>query len=73
MAKANQKLSRFAKRHYEAIAEAMQEARTIAQSVGLFFSWRIIDDRSRVDHCKVFRKRSCKAGAAKPRDKASAC
>ena len=28
MAKANRKLSRFAKRHYEAIAEAMQEART---------------------------------------------
>ena len=28
MAKANQKLSRFAKRHYEAIAEAMQEARS---------------------------------------------
>ena len=27
MAKANRKLSRFAKRHYEAIAEAMQEAR----------------------------------------------
>jgi hypothetical protein len=27
MAKANHKLSRFAKRHYEAIAEAMQEAR----------------------------------------------
>ena len=27
MTKANQKLSRFAKRHYEAIAEAMQEAR----------------------------------------------
>ena len=26
MAKANNKLSRFAKRHYEAIAEAMQEA-----------------------------------------------
>jgi hypothetical protein len=26
MAKANDKLSRFAKRHYEAIAEAMQEA-----------------------------------------------
>ncbi|MGA7738825.1 MAG: hypothetical protein WB691_03310 [Pseudolabrys sp.] len=28
MAKANRKLSRFAKRHYEAIAETMQEART---------------------------------------------
>jgi hypothetical protein len=28
MTKANRKLSRFAKRHYEAIAEAMQEART---------------------------------------------
>ena len=27
MAKATRKLSRFAKRHYEAIAEAMQEAR----------------------------------------------
>jgi hypothetical protein len=27
MARANGKLSRFAKRHYEAIAEAMQEAR----------------------------------------------
>jgi hypothetical protein len=28
MTKATPKLSRFAKRHYEAIAEAMQEART---------------------------------------------
>jgi hypothetical protein len=28
MAKANRKLARLAKRHYEAIAEAMQEART---------------------------------------------
>ena len=28
MAKANQKLPRFAKRHYEAIAEEMQDART---------------------------------------------
>ena len=28
MTKATRKLSRFAKRHYEAIAEAMQEART---------------------------------------------
>ncbi|MGA7517000.1 MAG: hypothetical protein WBW28_08580 [Pseudolabrys sp.] len=28
MAKANRKLSRFAKRHYEGIASAMQEART---------------------------------------------
>jgi hypothetical protein len=30
MAKANSKLSRFAKRHYEAIAEAMQEAKRYA-------------------------------------------
>jgi hypothetical protein len=30
MAKANHKLSRFAKRHYEAIAEAMHEAKRYA-------------------------------------------
>jgi hypothetical protein len=30
MAKANHKQSRFAKRHYEAIAEAMQEAKRYA-------------------------------------------
>jgi hypothetical protein len=30
MAKANHKLSRFAKRHYEAIVEAMQEAKRYA-------------------------------------------
>jgi hypothetical protein len=30
MTKANHKLSRFAKRHYEAIAEAMQEAKRYA-------------------------------------------
>jgi hypothetical protein len=30
MAKANNKLSRFSKRHYEAIAEAMQEAKRYA-------------------------------------------
>ena len=53
MAKATRKLSRFAKRHYEAIAEAMQEAKRyavnddqhkglIGQSLSLpLFSWRL--------------------------------